>query len=151
MYLFSCGSELVFNSAGKLLLLLRGEWKPHLVGEPRPALRLAHLSRILGFSDNCTLPPLRRTVVPAILLLIPSGQRTMYQPPQEHVSMCNMTWESHFYYTSNCKVDLTGSCVKAVNEEKHKINSPHWGCSVTHRDKGRVSHYEGCCLCSHVT
>lgn len=50
----------------------------------------------------------------------PEGYETIYQLPEEHVSMCSTAWEFSFYYTLNCKVNLAGIRVKAVKRTNMK-------------------------------
>lgn len=62
------------------------------------------------------------TAIFAACLFFPSpeGWETIYQLPEEHVSMCNTAWEFSFYYTLNCKVNLAGFRVKAVKRGNMK-------------------------------
>lgn len=125
VFFVSC-FKLIFSSAGKWLFLLRGEWRyyiSHRRGfEPSPTLILTLYSGSSGFQMCFTSTEQDWTAVSAACLFFPApeGWKTIYQLPEEHVSMCNIAWEFSFYYTLNCKVNLAGIRVKAVKHGNMK-------------------------------
>lgn len=126
VFSFSC-SELIFSSAGKWLPPLRGQWKYFIShrrgGRVQPSPDISSPLWELWVSDSCTLLPLSR-----------SGQRFLLPacfPPSPlshgvagHLSATRRTCidapEFSVYYTSKCKVNLAGICVKAVKHRNIK-------------------------------
>lgn len=154
MYLFSCSSKLIFSYAGKWLLLLRREWKSFGGTKPSPAFILAHFSRSLGF--HTTALYLRWDGLDSssrlLLVFVFNSQWTedrLSAATRTHIDVhhsLGIPLLLHFKLQGQLGRNLCQSC----QAEKHKTNSPRRGCSVTHRDKGRMSHHESCGLCLHI-
>ena len=90
---------------------------------PSQTLILAHCSGNHGSqTEYFTSAEMDWTVVSAACLFFLSlkGLETIYQPLEEHISMCNIVCEFSLYYTSKCKVNLAGIRVKAVKQRNIK-------------------------------
>lgn len=155
----SC-SKLIFSSAGKWLLLLRGEWRyfiSHRRGfEPSPTLSSLLISSLLWeqwVSDGCALLPLSRT---GQQFLLPACF-SYSQGVEDHLSATRRTRIDvqhslgiqlllHFKLQGQLGKNPCQSC----QARKHETNSPRSGCGVKHRDKGQASHHKSLALCLHM-